>query len=115
MKREYCVDNLRAIAILLVVLGHSIIIYDPGWGIATSEIECLPFYYLKKIINVIQMPLFFSISGFCFCLSQNKSLNRKMILNKVKRLIIPYFTIAFLYMDPIKILLDVPGYNTALN
>ncbi len=27
MKREYCVDNLRAIAILLVVLGHSIIIY----------------------------------------------------------------------------------------
>lgn len=95
MKREYCVDNLRAIAILLVVLGHSIIIYDSGWGITTSEIECLPFYYLKKIINVIQMPLFFSISGFCFCLSQNKSLNRKMILNKVKRLIIPYFTIAF--------------------
>lgn len=43
MKREYCVDNLRAIAILLVVLGHSIIIYDSGWGIATSEIECLPF------------------------------------------------------------------------
>lgn len=115
MKREYCVDNLRAIAILLVVLGHSIIIYDSGWGIATSEIECLPFYYLKKIINVIQMPLFFSISGFCFCLSQNKSLNRKMILNKVKRLIIPYFTIAFLYMDPIKILLDVPGYKFSIN
>ena len=61
------------------------------------------------------MPLFFSISGFCFCLSQNKSLNRKMILNKVKRLIIPYFTIAFLYMDPIKILLDVPGYKFSLN
>lgn len=38
-----------------------------------------------------------------------------MILNKVKRLIIPYFTIAFLYMDPIKILLDVPGYKFSLN
>lgn len=59
MEREYKIDNLRAIAILLVVLGHSIIIYDPNWGLITSDIECLPFFYLKQMINLIQMPLFF--------------------------------------------------------
>lgn len=48
MEREYKIDNLRAIAILLVVLGHSIIIYDPNWGLITSDIECLPFFYLKQ-------------------------------------------------------------------
>ena len=52
MEREYKIDNLRAIAILLVVLGHSIIIYDPNWGVITSDTECLPFFYLKQITTV---------------------------------------------------------------
>lgn len=115
MEREYSIDNLRAIAILLVVLGHSIIIYDLSWGLIHTNTEFLPFMYLKKVINLLQMPLFFSISGFCFCLSRNKNFSGKFLTNKVKRIIIPYFLVCLLYMDPIKVLLHVPGYDFSMN
>lgn len=111
MEREYKIDNLRAIAILLVVLGHSIIIYDPNWGLISSDVECLPLMYLKKVINLVQMPLFFSLSGFCYGLSKNQTFNKKMLKNKFMRILLPYFFICFLYMDPIKIGLGVPGYD----
>lgn len=114
MEREYKIDNLRAIAILLVVLGHSIIIYDPNWGLISSNVKCLPFMYLKKVINLVQMPLFFSLSGFCFCLSKNQIFNSEMLTNKFMRILLPYFFICFLYMDPIKIGLGVPGYDFSL-
>lgn len=115
MGRDNRIDNLRAIAIFLVVLGHSIIIYDPSWGQISTSVECLPFFYLKKIINLIQMPLFFSISGFCFRLSRNQSFSIELFANKTKRILIPYFVVCILYMDPIKILLDVPGYTFSLD
>lgn len=73
MEREYKIDNLRAIAILLVVLGHSIIIYDPNWGLISSEVECMPFMYLKKMINLVQMPLFFFIVRILLLLVQESS------------------------------------------
>lgn len=111
MQREYRIDNLRAVAILLVMLGHSIIIYDPDWGVAASSVQCLPLLYLKKAINVIQMPLFFSISGFCFCLSSHQGFSKKFLVGKFKRIMIPYLLVCLLYMDPIKILLNVPGYG----
>lgn len=69
------IENLRALAIILVVLGHSIIIYDSSWSTAmgidtavSSPLLC----WLKHCINLIQMPLFFSISGFCFYFSIKK-------------------------------------------
>ena len=111
MEREYSIDNLRAMAILLVVLGHSIIIYDPRWGLIHTDVECLPFLYLKKIINLLQMPLFFSISGFCFSLSKNQVFSGKLLTNKIKRIMLPYFIVCFLYMDTIKLVLQVPGYD----
>lgn len=115
MERDYKIDNLRAIAILLVVLGHSIIIYDPNWGLISTNVECQQFMYLKKMINLIQMPLFFSISGYCFCLSRKQTFNKTMFTNKLRRIMIPYFVVCFLYMDPIKILLNVPGYDLSLS
>lgn len=76
MEREYKIDNLRAIAILLVVLGHSIIIYDPNWGVITSDTECLPFFYLKQMINLIQMPLFFQFRVIASVCQRIKTLVR---------------------------------------
>lgn len=112
MQREYRIDNLRAVAILLVMLGHAIIIYDPNWTVAATKVQCQPLYYLKQLINIIQMPLFFSISGFCFCLSRHQSFSRELFWGKFKRIMIPYFLVCLLYMDPIKMLLQVPGYDS---
>lgn len=64
--RNTKIVNIRAIAILLVVFGNSIILYSSTWNLYTSTNQVLILDYLKRIIDLIQMPLFFSISGFLF-------------------------------------------------
>lgn len=107
--------NLRAIAIFIVILGHSIILYDPSWGLYHSEVAMPLFEYVKQhLINPIQMPIFFFISGFLFYRSvngRNQLSFKKFFLSKFIRLIIPYFCIAILWMNPIKYLVRAPGYS----
>lgn len=112
---NYNLSALRSIAIILVVLGHSIILYDPNWGIYSPKDNCIFFEYLKSFINIIQMPLFFSLSGFLFYFSVKKYSFINILKKKVKRLLIPYFIICFFWMDPIKVFLDVPKYNFSLD
>lgn len=111
--------NLRAIAILIVVLGHSIILYDPAWGIYHSDITMPLFLFLKRyLINPIQMPIFFFISGFLFyhSITGKKDLSLKRFFrSKIFRLIVPYFCIAFLWMDPIKWIVGAPGFEEISN
>ena len=103
--------NLRAIAILLVVFGHSIIIFDTNWGIYFPLHESDFFMILKHYISIIQMPFFFSISGFCFYYTvQSKRKIGEFILNKFKRLIIPFILVAALWMIPIRIFAKYPKW-----
>ena len=51
--------NLRALAIILIVLGHSIIIYDPTFDLLKSNVEVPILADLKHIISFIQLKLFF--------------------------------------------------------
>lgn len=107
--------NLRAIAILIVVLGHSIILYDPSWGLYHSDIVMPLFEFVKQhLINPIQMPIFFFISGFLFYRSVNERAQLsfgKFFRSKFFRLIIPYYSIAILWMNPIKLCVKSPGYE----
>ena len=67
--------NLRGIAILMVVLGHSIIIYDSTFELLKSEVQMPLFETLKHWISFVQMKLFISISGFLLaykCLNTSK-------------------------------------------
>ncbi len=105
-KRNSKITNMRALAILLVVLGHSIILYDPQWGLYRSVNVCSVLEIIKHFINVIQMPLFFSISGYCFVFSAAKLSSMsggKFIIEKAKRLLIPYCVIALLWMIPLRL------------
>lgn len=104
--------NIRALAILIVVLGHSIILYSKGWWFYQS-IYSVPFLdKLKNFINIIQMPLFFSISGFLFYYSLNKkSKFKNFLIKKSKRLLIPFIIIGICWMIPIKLLVHYAGYQ----
>lgn len=110
-QRLYSLDNIRAIAIVLVVLGHSIIIYSSDWGIYTSSISVPEFDYLKKIINLVQMPLFFSLSGFLFGATAYKYTFGAFVLRRAKRLLAPYLLVAALWMLPIKCAVGYRGYS----
>ena len=109
------ITTLRAFAIIIVVLGHSIILYDPSWTWYVPGQECPFFAGLKKIINVVQMPLFFSLSGYLFYYTIQKYSFTQILRKKAKRLLIPYFIIGFFWMDPIKILLKVPHHDNIMN
>ncbi len=111
-RRLYKIDNIRAFAIILVVLGHSIILYSSNWDIYSTNVS-VPFLdMIKNIIDIIQMPLFFSLSGYLFCYTYNKNIKIKnLIFNKFIRLLIPYLIIYFCYLLPIRYCINYPEYN----
>lgn len=116
--------NLRALAIVFIVLGHSIIIYDHTFELLSSNVEVPLFETLKHWISFIQLKFFFSISGYLLCykvMKMREKSNEEAIStffpffqNKALRLLIPYIFVALLWMDPIKIILGVPDYSLSI-
>lgn len=110
--------NLRGIAIILVMLGHSIIIYDSRFNLFHSDIQMPLFETIKHLISFVQMKLFISISGFLLaykCL-KDKTIHsyRNFIFDKIKRLLIPYLVVCLVYNDPLKYVLHIEGYYNPL-
>lgn len=113
---------LRAIAILLVVLGHStyfIIITSYG-GIDYSNV----FFPSGRIYNFLEfigimiynfhMPLFVFISGavhYLFVKKRECSF-KELFKIKFKRLMLPYFIVGIFYMIPLKYISNFYSENT---
>lgn len=115
---NYKIVNLRAIAIILVVLGHSMILYA-NWDIFTPLKEFPNLVFFKtKIINPFQLSIFFAVSGWLFAktnINKNSVSFVSFFNSKIKRLIIPYFVVAFFYMNPIKYMLHIPNFDNIQN
>ena len=114
-KRNYKIDNIRAIAILLVVFGHSIILYSSSWNLYKTTNDVPSLNICKDIINLIQMPLFFALSGFLFVSTLQKKSFSLVLKDKTKRLLIPYFVFAFFWLLPIRLIVKYPGYNIPIS
>ena len=95
----------------MVVLGHSIIIYSSQWSIYTTTNESSILSLLKQVINIFQMPLFFSLSGFLFYYSERKYGWLQIIKGKLLRLGIPFLCFSFLWLFPIRMFVQYPGYK----
>ncbi len=115
---NYKIVNLRAIAIILVVLGHSMMLYA-NWEIFTPLKDYAILTFIKnKIINPFQLSIFFSVSGWLYAktnLNKSKLSLKAFFYNKIKRLLIPYFVVALFYMDPIKFILQIPNFDSIRN
>jgi fucose 4-O-acetylase-like acetyltransferase len=111
--KEKKLVNLRALLILIVVFGHSIILYSKSFTMFQTIYKVNFLSVLKlNAINAYQMQLFFSLSGYLFyytCQKHKKYL--EFVIDKAKRLLIPFISVVVLYMAPIKMLLNVPGFK----
>ena len=95
--------NLRSIAIILVLLGHSIIIYDSNFELLSTDVQMPFFETIKHWISFVQMKLFISISGFLMafkCLKEDKDSWFDFEKSKLVRLLVPYMCVLLLYNDP---------------
>lgn len=92
------VDAAKGLGIIFVVLGHAI---------ADTTLNVPIFGKIFQIIYSFHMPLFFFLSGFCGIKAlQKRQLHEKeaYILERFKRLMIPYFFVGICYI-PIKLLM----------
>ena len=106
--------NIRTLAIIIVVLGHSIILYSSSWNVYTTKYNILFLDILKDIINIVQMPIFFSLSGFLFFNYMTKKDNHNyinFIKKKAFRLLIPFVSVALIWMIPIRKIINLSSYN----
>ena len=86
VKYDRKINYLKALAIFLVVLGHSITYY--------STIKPVSNFYkmTEYIIYSINVPLFFIVSGY-LCHKQNQ---KNFLIKKIKRIYIPFITFTIL-------------------
>lgn len=94
---------MRGILALLVILGHVLTQLN-----ATTTWDYLIFNGIGQVIYSFHMPAFFAVSGFVSIKAIHcDALMMKMdfILNKFKRLMIPYFIMGVLYL-PFRIFLS---------
>lgn len=102
-------DFLKVIATLLVVFAHITRMYT-GQGVINPFNGSVILKYITKYIYSFHMPLFVVISGAIYYhvrqqLGKYKDSN-KFVLNKAKRLMIPYIIFGILYVAPIMV-----GFN----
>ena len=111
-KRLSQISNIRALAIFLVVLGHSIILYSSEWNLYETTVSATFVDLLKRIIDIPQMPLFFSLSGYLFVFTRGKKRGIWHLLkNKALRLLIPYVGIGLCFLLPIRLFVGYPSYR----
>lgn len=89
--RFYDVDRVKAVAILLVVVGHVVDPRSPGWW-QTLHFDIYNFH----------MPLFMYISGYVFYASMKSSQNESLTLyleSRAKRLLIPFLVFGIIIVN----------------
>lgn len=111
-KRISQIRNIRALAIFLVVLGYSIILYSPSWDLYETS-RNVPFLAgLKWLVDIPQMPLFFSLSGYLFVFTHSKKRGvMDLIKKKALRLLVPYIGVGFCFLLPIRVAIGFPSYQ----
>lgn len=101
MKQRYKqIDYLRGIAMCLVILCHSVIVYP------INLCDDYKWYLLHEFTRYMCMPMFFAVSGFCF---GYKGGYGNYIGKKIRRIVIPHF--AFGLVDLIPRIIPNPFVN----
>lgn len=111
------ISFMKVFGVLVVVLGHSMILYQYEWNIFKPKIASANINIIKSYINIIQMPFFVMISGLLFFNSFNKGKYnniKELIKDKFKRLIFPFVFVTSFWVIPIRLFIGYKDYNGSI-
>lgn len=91
---------IKTILMTLVILYHSMIFWGGDWfNVKSVAIQCNVLIYLAQWLNSFHIYGFVLISGYIFeYLKMKRNRYKKFlafVVNKIKRLLIPYVFVAF--------------------
>ena len=111
-------DYLKIIGILLVVIGHCTSIYTGGW-VFTSPVNSPIYGLIASYVYTFHVPMLVFVSGsiyyYCRINKGKYSSLKSLIINKLKRLIVPFLFIGILYSIPIKYIIGMIEGNIINN
>jgi len=100
-ERIHAMDSLRAIMMMLGLVLHSAITYgvydySGGWSLKDPNSTSLSMDWLVAFIHIYRMPLFFIVAGFFGALLFYKRGAKKMIQNRLSRILYPFMVFLLL-------------------
>jgi glucan biosynthesis protein C len=100
-QRRYDIDWLRVIAMLAVFFFHNARFFDIlGWHLKNAEQSIMVTLFIV-LLALWTMPLFFLLSGVGSWYALKTRSSRQYLLDRVKRLLIPLYTVgAFVLLPP---------------
>lgn len=100
-ERRYDIDWLRVIAMLAVFIFHCTRFFDTeGWHLKNPEQSELLFVLMRGLIWPWLMEIFFLLSGVGAWYALKSRNTRAYILERVKRLLIPLYTVGLFILLP---------------
>ena len=93
MERKYYIDNLRWLAILLLFPFHAAQIWSGGEysGFYIWSHTNIVLYVFSTVVYPWYMTFLFAIAGMSCKYALRKRTNRQFILERTKKLLIPFF------------------------
>ena len=101
MKRIYCLDWLRILAILTVFTFHTSHFFDPLYWHVKNPVKSEPVLLFLGFVNLWIMPLFFMLSGASGIFSVRKPF-LSFLKGKTLRLLVPYVVGVLVLIPPQK-------------
>ena len=113
---------MRPLAIVLMIVWHSFIVYVGGWREPAGYEDVTVYWWIAQFSYAFMLELFVFISGYVFAITLNKDgvTFKGILASKIKRLIVPSLIFSTLYFvllggregSPLKIVYDiVNGYG----
>ncbi len=100
--RRYDIDWLRVFAMVGIFLLHAMHLFDEGtdWHLRNID-QSMLVLVLRGLIDMWAVPLFFVLSGFGAWFALQKRTGARFLVERIRRLLIPLYTIgAFLIVLP---------------
>ena len=99
---------IKTVLMLVVVAYHSCIFWNGTWFGRAPAISSDGLNILSRWLNSFQMQVFFLVSGYIFCFKRCEcnayQQFKPFMVNKIKRLIVPYIFVSAFWVIPAEVM-----------